>query len=80
MNPDGTPVLLPSRNAPKFSMFDLFPFTLLVKPLTKRGFDLGGKTAQRARAKLGFGRGLDGDVVSHNIPLEITLYLVITSI
>lgn len=76
VNPDGTPVLLPSRNPPRFSIFDIFPFTTLVKPLTKRGFELGGKTAQRARAKLGLGRGIEGDVVSHNIPLEITLYLV----
>lgn len=76
MHPDGTPILLPSRNPPQFSIFDIFPFTMLVKPLTKRGMNLGGKTAQRARAKLGMGRGLDGDVVSHNIPLEITLYLV----
>jgi len=32
MNPDGTPVLLPSRNPPPYSLWDVFPLTLLVKP------------------------------------------------
>lgn len=73
--PDGSPVLLPSRNPPKYTIWDLFPFSLLVTPLTRRGFKLQGKAAQRARAHLGMGRGNDGEVVSHNIPLEITLYL-----
>lgn len=74
-NPDGSPVLLPSRNPPKFSIWDVFPFTLLVNRLTKKGYHLGGRAAQRARAKLGLGRGVEGEVLSHNVPLEITLYL-----
>jgi putative membrane protein len=77
VGPDGGPPLLPSRNPPKFSIFDIFPFTMLVKPLTKRGVKLGGKTAQKARAKMGYGRSDDvNDVISHNIPLEVSLYLV----
>ncbi|KAG8757747.1 hypothetical protein FRC14_001576 [Serendipita sp. 396] len=76
VGPDGGPALLPSRNPPRFSIFDLFPFTLLVKPMLKRGMKPGGKYAQKARAKLGYGgRGEEGEIISHNIPLEITLYL-----
>ncbi|CAG7850261.1 SubName: Full=Uncharacterized protein {ECO:0000313/EMBL:CCA71351.1} [Serendipita indica DSM 11827] len=75
VGPDGGPPLLPSRNPPRTSIFDIWPFTLLVRPLTKRGKKLGGKTAMRARAKLGLGRGEDHQVVSGNIPLEISLYI-----
>jgi hypothetical protein len=77
--PSGTPRLSPARNPPKHSYWDLFPFRLLVKPLTKRGWHLGGKRAQRVRAHLGMGRDPDGEIVDHNIPLEITLYLVSAS-
>ena len=61
--------LLPARNPPKYSVFDLFPFSLLIKALTRRGREIGGVKAARFRAKR---RG----VASHNIPLEISLYLV----
>jgi len=77
--PNGEPILLPARNPPPFGIFDIFPLTLLVKPLLRHGFDIDGKRAQKIRAKLsggGGGRGPTGEVVSHNIPLEITLYLV----
>lgn len=67
------PPLLPARNPPKASIFDLWPFSTLVKTLTKRGHAVSGKKAARERAKQG--RGKEGDIVSHNIPLEITLYL-----
>lgn len=60
--------LLPARNPPQFAIFDVFPFSLLVKQLTKRGKDVGGKKAARLRAR--------EHVISHNIPLEISLYLV----
>lgn len=73
-HPNGEPILLPARNPPPFGIFDIFPLTLLVKPLLNHGFDVGGKLAQKTRAKL-YGRGTAGTVVSHNIPLEITLYL-----
>lgn len=62
--------LLPARNPPKFAIFDVFPFSLLVRQLTKRGKDIKGKKAARARATM------REHVVSHNIPLEISLYLV----
>ncbi|PVF96684.1 UPF0187-domain-containing protein [Serendipita vermifera] len=75
VGPDGGPPLLPARNPPSFSFFDIFPFTMLVKPLTKRGVKLGGKTAAKARAKMGYGRNDHDEVISHNIPLEISLYL-----
>jgi ion channel-forming bestrophin family protein len=68
-NPNVTDVdLMPSRNPPKWAMFDIFPFSLLVNLLTDQGKQVQGKKAARRRAKRG--------VMSHNIPLEITLYLV----
>lgn len=60
--------LLPARNPPEFAIFDVFPFSLLVRQLTKRGKDVKGKKAARLRAK--------ENIVSHNVPLEISLYLV----
>ena len=62
--------LLPARNPPQFAIFDVFPFSLLVRQLTKRGKDVKGKKAARLRATL------REHVDSHNIPLEISLYLV----
>ncbi|THU99022.1 UPF0187-domain-containing protein [Dendrothele bispora CBS 962.96] len=61
--------LLPSRDPPKYGLFDLFPFSLLVKVLTSSGKELKGKKAARLRAKM---RNVG---VSHNLPLEISLYL-----
>ncbi|KDQ53931.1 hypothetical protein JAAARDRAFT_38904 [Jaapia argillacea MUCL 33604] len=60
--------LLPARMPPKYHLFDLFPFSLLVKLLTKKGKDVKGRKAARLRAQL---RSSE----SHNIPLEISLYL-----
>ena len=62
--------LLPARNPPQYSYFDLFPFSLLVKFLTKRGKQVKGKKGARLRAKLQHHSG------NHNLPLEISLYLV----
>lgn len=62
--------LLPAYMPPKYSYFDLFPFSLLVKYLTEKGKEVRGKKAARWRARL------RGQAVSHNIPLEISLYLV----
>ncbi len=73
-NEKGEPHLFPAMTPPKYSIFDVFPFSLLVKFLTKRGRRLEGRKAQKLRAILGRGEG--GDVISHNVPLEITLYLV----
>lgn len=65
------PPLLPSRLPPKYHIFDLFPFSLVVKLLTKRGKELKGKKAARYRARLHEAAGTTG-----NIPLEVLLYLV----
>lgn len=62
--------LLPARNPPAFAIFDVFPLSLLVHQLTRRGKDVKGKKAARLRASM------RENVVSHNIPLEISLYLV----
>lgn len=62
--------LFPAKMPPKYHLFDLFPFSLLVRVLTKRGKELKGKKAARLRAKM------RNKAVSHNLPLEITLYLV----
>ena len=62
--------LLPARMPPKYHLFDLFPFSLLVKMLTKRGKEVKGKKGARLRAKM---RNRN---VTHNLPLEISLYLV----
>ncbi|KAF8066963.1 Bestrophin, RFP-TM, chloride channel-domain-containing protein [Lyophyllum atratum] len=61
--------LLPGRLPPKYHIFDLFPFSLLVKWLTKRGREVKGKKATKLRAKM------RQNAVSHNLPLEISLYL-----
>lgn len=62
--------LLPARNPPPYSFFDLFPFSLLVKFLTHRGKKVKGKKGALLRAKL------QSQSVTHNLPLEISLYLV----
>ncbi|EPQ51232.1 UPF0187-domain-containing protein [Gloeophyllum trabeum ATCC 11539] len=64
----GEDFLLPARMPPKYHLFDIFPFSLLVKALTKRGQEVKGKKAARLRARL---RRND----THNLPLEISLYL-----
>ncbi len=69
----GHPPLLPARNPPRTSIFDIWPFSTLVRTLTKRGHAVSGKKAAKERAKLQ--RGKEGEIVSHNVPLEITLYL-----
>jgi putative membrane protein len=62
--------LLPARMPPKYHIFDLFPFSLLVQMMTKKGKEVKGKKAARLRAKL------RDNTISHNLPLEISLYLV----
>ncbi|KAJ7769189.1 UPF0187-domain-containing protein [Mycena maculata] len=66
--------LLPGSMPPKYHLFDLFPFSLLVHCLTRRGREVKGKKAARMRAKMLMERNGHG-VGSHNLPLEITLYL-----
>ncbi|KAG8937755.1 hypothetical protein FRC00_001175 [Tulasnella sp. 408] len=59
--------LLPANDPPKWAMFDVFPLSLFIKPLLKKGKSVGGKKAAKLKAKEGN--------VNHNIPLEITFYL-----
>ncbi|TBU31498.1 Bestrophin, RFP-TM, chloride channel-domain-containing protein [Dichomitus squalens] len=66
---DTADFLLPARMPPKYHLLDLFPFSLLVGYLTKRGKEVKGKKAARVRAKL------RSRTVTHNLPLEISLYL-----
>ncbi|TFK34654.1 Bestrophin, RFP-TM, chloride channel-domain-containing protein [Crucibulum laeve] len=61
--------LLPAHLPPKAGIFDLFPLSLLVPLLTKKGKELKGKKAARLRAKM------RDSSVSHNLPLELSLYL-----
>ena len=70
IRPGDDSFLLPARNPPQFAIFDVFPFSLLVRQLTKRGKDVKGKKAARVRATM------RENVTSQNIPLEISLYLV----
>lgn len=63
-------LLLPAHMPPKYHIFDLFPFSLLIRYLTNRGKEIKGKKAARLRAKM------RQKTVSHNLPLEISLYLV----
>jgi len=62
--------LRPARNPPQFAVFDVFPFSLLVHQLTKRGKKIKGKKAARLRAAMREHNN------SHKIPLTISLYLV----
>ncbi|KIO32652.1 hypothetical protein M407DRAFT_66439, partial [Tulasnella calospora MUT 4182] len=59
--------LLPASDPPKWAMFDVFPLSLFIKPLLKKGKNVAGKKAAKLKAKEGN--------VNHNIPLEITFYL-----
>ncbi|KAJ7620988.1 hypothetical protein FB45DRAFT_928058 [Roridomyces roridus] len=66
--------LLPASMPPKYHLFDLFPFSLLVRSLAKRGREVKGKRAARLRAKMLMEKSGQGSG-THNLPLEITLYL-----
>ncbi|KAG6868578.1 hypothetical protein C0993_000843 [Termitomyces sp. T159_Od127] len=61
--------LLPAYNPPKYHLFDLFPFSLLMKWLTRSGREVKGKAAAKLRARI------RETTTSHNIPLEMSLYL-----
>lgn len=67
-NVAGPTKLMPAWNPPKYALFDVFPFSLLVKALVRRGRQVEGKKGAKLRAK--------EKIVDHNIPLEVTLYLV----
>jgi ion channel-forming bestrophin family protein len=59
--------LFPHRDPPKWSMFDILP-PWVVNLLTDKGKQLGGKKAALRRSQWG--------AIVHNIPLEISIYLV----
>lgn len=61
-------VLLPASMPPKYTLFDFFPFSLLIKTLAKKGRGVEGKKAAKLKAKQG--------IVTRNVPLEISMYLV----
>lgn len=63
-----SPHLRPAHNPPRNSIFDIFPLSLVAAVLLKKGRDIKGRKAAKKHAS--------ERVVSHNIPLEITLYLV----
>jgi hypothetical protein len=57
--------LFPARMPPRYTLFDFFPFSLFVGGLAERG-RCEGRKAARLRAKM----------MTHNFPLELSLYLV----
>lgn len=65
---DKDAVLLPASMPPKNSIFDVFPLSLFVKCLWRKGREIKGKKAAKMRAK--------HVVVTRNVPLEISMYLV----
>lgn len=67
---DEESLLMPAYMPPKYSIFDLFPFSLLGRFLTHQGKEVKGKKSARIRAKL------RNQTISHNLPLELSLYLV----
>lgn len=62
--------LLPARNPPPTTIFDVWPFSMFVRILQASGKALKGKKAQKDRA-----RNLKYGSKSGNVPLEISLYL-----
>jgi len=70
LSPADEKFLFPAYMPPKYHFFDLFPFSLLVGTLTARGKDVKGKKAAKIRAQM------KKNAISHNLPLEISLYLV----
>ncbi|KAI6112252.1 Bestrophin, RFP-TM, chloride channel-domain-containing protein [Pisolithus croceorrhizus] len=75
------PNLKPAQIPPKYSVFDFFPFSLLVKMLTKKGKNVKGRKAARVRATMtgdAKARSAARNGSSHldcNVPLALSLYL-----
>lgn len=59
--------LQPGYLPPTYPLLDLFPFSIIVKYLARHGKGGKGMSARRARLQT---------TATHNIPLEISLYLV----
>ena len=60
----------PARIPPEYTVWDVFPFSLFVHLMTEKGKDIKGKKAARMKAKS------QRTVVTQNLPLEISFYLV----
>lgn len=74
-NADGDPILLPARNPPPTTIFDVWPLSMFVRVIQARGKALQGKKAAKDRA-----RNIDKyGSKSGNVPAEISLYLVSVS-
>lgn len=65
--------LFPAMNPPKYSLLDFFPFSLLVRMLTKDGLRKNGDIVKGRRAARR--RATMRSQHLSNIPLEISLYL-----
>ncbi|KAH9965276.1 Bestrophin, RFP-TM, chloride channel-domain-containing protein [Russula dissimulans] len=66
---DPDDILRPARLPLKYSLLDFFPFSLMVNFLRRRGRKVGGKKLALKQAQL------HHHAVTHNIPLEISLYI-----
>ncbi|KAI9511961.1 Bestrophin, RFP-TM, chloride channel-domain-containing protein [Russula earlei] len=62
-------ILRPARTPPRYSLLDFFPFSLMVHYLRGHGKKVGGKKEALKQAQLRH------HAATHNIPLEISLYL-----
>lgn len=70
LSAEGEKKLLPAYRPPKYHLLDLFPLSLFVSFSAKQGKSgIKGKKAAKLKAKM-------VGTVSHNLPLEISLYLV----
>jgi hypothetical protein len=63
--------LLPARSPPPTTMYDLFPFLRIFKPLLR----LLTPRATDEKSRTLFGRKKQPELVDSNVPLEITLFL-----
>lgn len=66
--PHGEVELAPASNPPRWGVFDVWPLTMIGNMLIRAGRKISGKKGAKDKAKK--------NIISHNIPLEITLYLV----
>lgn len=64
--------LKPARDAPPYHLWDVFPFSLAIKGLQKRGWRLSGRKALKEKAKSAGKNGF----LRRKLPLEITMHLV----
>ncbi|KAF5310092.1 hypothetical protein D9619_010530 [Psilocybe cf. subviscida] len=63
-------LLHPAQNPPKYGLFDIFPFSLLVGWLVHNGKHVSGKKGAAILREQ-----MHSQTTSHNLPLELSLYL-----